>query len=100
MGLGLIMERARVRFDAGGSLGRRLARLVLGLAIVVATYAVPKLLLPAEMPFPAEVVARFVRYVLLGWVVAFVCPWLFVKLGLAPRESEPAGAHRVVTSSP
>lgn len=99
MGLGLIMERAWVRFDVGGSLGRRLVRLVLGLAIVVAVYAGPKLLLPAEMPYPAEATARFLRYVLLGWVTAFGCPWLFVKLGLAPREGEPAGAYRVITSS-
>jgi hypothetical protein len=62
-------------------------------------YAGPKLLLPADMPYPAEVAARIVRYVLLGWVTAFGCPWLFVKLGLAPRESEPAGAYRAVTSS-
>ncbi len=99
MGLGLIMERAWVRFDVGGSLGRRLVRLVLGLVIVVAVYAGPKLLLPAEMPYPAEATARFLRYVLLGWVTAFGCPWLFVKLGLAPREGEPAGAYRVITSS-
>jgi len=99
MGLGVIMERAWVRYDVGGPWLRRLLRLVLGLVIVVAVYAGPKLLLPAEMSYPAEVIARFVRYLLLGWVVAFGCPWLFVKLGLASRESEPDGASRVITSS-
>lgn len=91
MGLGVIMERAWVRFDVGGPWPRRLLRLILGLVIVVVVYAGPKLLLPADMAYPAEVVARFVRYALLGWVVAFGCPWLFVRLGLAPQESESAG---------
>ena len=99
MGLGLIMERAWVRFDVGGPLRIRLLRLVVGLVIVVAVYAGPKLILPAEMPYPAVATARFVRFVLVGWVTAFGCPWLFVKLGLAPREGEPAGAYRVATSS-
>ena len=99
MGLGLIMERAWVRFDAGGPGSRRLLRLALGLVIVVAVYAGPKLLLPAGMPYAAEATARLLRYVLIGWVTAFGCPWLFVKLGLAPREVEPAGAYRVVTST-
>lgn len=92
LGLGVIMERAWVRFEAGGPWLQRLLRLAVGLVIVVAFYAGPKLFLPAEMPYPAEAAARFVRYALLGWVTAFGCPWLFVKLGLAPRESGPASA--------
>jgi membrane-associated phospholipid phosphatase len=99
MGLGLIMERAWVRFGVGGPWPLRLLRLALGLVIVVLFYAGPKLLLPAEMPYPAEVAARFARYVLLGVVIAFGCPWLFVKLGLAPREVQSDGPYRVVTSS-
>jgi membrane-associated phospholipid phosphatase len=99
LGWGVIMERAWVRFDVGGPWHQRLLRLALGLVIVVVFYAGPKLLLPAEMPYAAEVAVRFARYVLLGVVIAFGCPWLFVKLGLAPREVQPAGTHRVVTSS-
>ena len=99
MGLGVIMERAWVRFDVAGPWTRRLLRLAVGLVVVVVVYAGPKLLLPADVAFPAAVIARIVRYVLLGWVTAFGCPWLFVKLGLAPREGEPAGAHRIATAS-
>jgi membrane-associated phospholipid phosphatase len=100
LGLGVVMERAWVRFEAGGPGSRRVLRLALGLLIAVAFYAGPKLLLPADMAYPAEATVRLVRYGLLGWVVAFGCPWLFVKLGLAPQEEEAAGAYRVVTSNP
>ncbi len=99
LGLGVIMERAWVRFEAGGPWSQRLLRLALGLVIVVIFYAGPKLLLPEGMSYTAEVAARFARYVLLGWVTAFGCPWLFVKLGLASREGEPVDAYRVTTSS-
>jgi hypothetical protein len=39
------------------------------------------------MPYGLEATVRLVRYALLGWAVAFACPWLFVRLGLAERES-------------
>ncbi|MBN1660402.1 MAG: phosphatase PAP2 family protein [Anaerolineae bacterium] len=96
IGVGIVLERAYVRFDAGGPWHQRLLRLLLGMVIVVAIYALPKLLLPADLPHGAESVARFVRYVLIGWATGFFCPWLFVKLGLAARETE---APAALTSS-
>ncbi len=89
LGVGVIMERARVRFCTDGSLGRRAFRFGVGLILVAAVYALPKLLIPEEMPYGWETMARLVRYGSLGWVVAFACPWLFVRLGLARREEEP-----------
>lgn len=82
-GVGLVMERARVRFQAGGIWWRRGLRFLLGLAIVGLLYAGPGLILPDDMPYGLDAVLRFVRYGLLGWTVAFFCPWLFVRLGLA-----------------
>ncbi len=89
LGVGVIMERTRVRFGVKGSWGRRALRFGVGLILVAAAYALPKLLLPEELSYGWETMARIVRYGLLGWVVAFACPWLFVRLGLARREEEP-----------
>jgi membrane-associated phospholipid phosphatase len=92
LGLGVIMERAWVRFRADGAWGKRILRLVVGLVIVGILYVGPRLVLPEEMPYGLEATLRFVRYALLGWAVAFPCPWLFVRLGLAERESDLIGS--------
>lgn len=90
LGLGIIMERAYVRFSVAGPVGRRALRLLAGLVIVIVLYAGPSLLLPGEMVYSLEATVRFLRYALLGWVVAFFCPWLFVRLKLAGREADGA----------
>jgi hypothetical protein len=38
------------------------------------------------MAYSLEATAHFVRYALVGWAVTFLCPWLFVRLGLAGQE--------------
>ena len=86
MGVGVLMERAWLRFQAGGPWGRRLLRFLVGVVIVIAVYALPKLIIPEGLSHGVETVIRAVRYVLLGWVVAFGCPWLFVRLKLADRD--------------
>ena len=89
--LGLLMERIWVRFTVAGSLGRRALRLVAGLVVVVVFYVGPRLVLPeAIAPYGLEAGVRVVRYALVGWVATFLCPWLFVRLGLADRETEGA----------
>lgn len=90
LGLGVIMERAWLRFSVDGGLGRRALRLLAGLVVIVIFYAGPGMLLPDELAHGLESALRFVRYALLGWVVAFLCPWLFLRLGLADREPEAA----------
>ncbi|MFN2292457.1 MAG: phosphatase PAP2 family protein [Anaerolineae bacterium] len=92
LGIGVVMERAWVRFRADGAWGKRILRLAVGLVIVGILYAGPRLILPEEMPYGLEATVRLIRYALLGWVVAFPCPWLFVRLGLAERESHPASS--------
>jgi membrane-associated phospholipid phosphatase len=91
LGLGLVMERAWVRFRVEGSVARRALRLLLGLVVVIILYIGPDLLLPEEMANGLEAAVRFLRYALLGWAVAFLCPWIFVKLKLA--EQEPDGTQ-------
>lgn len=84
-GVGIAMERARVRFRVEAVWWRRVIRYLVGLLLVVVCYVGPKLLLPEQQDFDLETILRFTRYAFLGWVVAFLCPWIFVRLGLADR---------------
>ena len=93
LGVGIIMEQRRVGFQVRGEWWRRGLRLVVGLLVVAVLYAGPSQLLPDGLSYDLESVLRFLRYALLGWAVAFLCPWLFVRLRLAEQEAEtrPAG---------
>jgi membrane-associated phospholipid phosphatase len=86
VGVGLIMERAWLRFQVRGPWWQRGLRLAVGLVVVVIFYGVPKLLEPQNLVYGLEALLRFGRYALVGWVAAFLCPWLFVKLRLAGQE--------------
>lgn len=86
LGLGIIMERQTVRFRVDGPWWRRGLRFLVGMAAVGAFYLGPRLLLPENMAYGLEAIIRFVRYALVGWTVAFLCPWLFVRLDLAGQE--------------
>jgi membrane-associated phospholipid phosphatase len=98
LGIGVLMERARLRFRADGLWWRRLLRFLVGLVVVAILYAGPRLILPEDMPYALEASLRFLRYGVVGWAVAFVCPWLFLRLGLAEREEE--GAPVTVQADP
>ena len=86
MGVGVVMERRWVRFRVDGKWWRRGLRFLGGVVVVGIVYAGPKLILPEQMAYGLEAAIRFVRMALLGWVVAFLGPWLFVRLRLAERE--------------
>lgn len=86
LGVGLIMERAWVRFRVDGEWWRRVLRFLLGLVVVAILYVGPRLILPEEMDHGLEVATRLVRYAVVGWAVAFLAPWLFVRLRLAGQE--------------
>jgi membrane-associated phospholipid phosphatase len=84
--VGLVMEQTWVRFRVEGEWWRRGLRLLLGLVVVAIFYAGPRFLLPEDMAYGLEAALRFVRYALVGWSVAFLCPWLFVRLRLAEGD--------------
>jgi membrane-associated phospholipid phosphatase len=86
-GIGLVMERAWVRFKVDGEWWRRGLRYLLGVIVVAIFYIGPKLILPEEMPYGLEAGTRFVRYALVGWTGAFLGPWLFVRLRLAEQSA-------------
>jgi membrane-associated phospholipid phosphatase len=88
LGIGVVMERAWVRFRVGGVWWRRVLRYLVGRGVVGLLYAVPRLLVPNDLAHELEALVRFVRYALVGWAVSYVAPGLFVRLGLAEREGD------------
>lgn len=86
LGIGVMMERAWVRFRADGAWWRRGVRFLLGLVVIAVLYVGPRMVLSKEMTNGLEAIVRFLRYALLGWAVAFLCPWIFVRLRLAEGE--------------
>jgi undecaprenyl-diphosphatase len=96
LGVGLVMERLWVGFQVEGDWRRRALRFLLGLALALLLYAVPRALAPQHLPYGLEATVRFVRYAFVGWAVAFLAPWVFVRLRLArpadrtlPHNSSP-----------
>jgi hypothetical protein len=87
-GVGMAMERAYVRFDVQGSGWRRVLRFLVGMAVVTVFYIIPSLVIPDGLSYGLQSGLRIVRYAVLGWVGSFFCPWLFVRLRLAPREGD------------
>jgi membrane-associated phospholipid phosphatase len=82
-----LWERHNARFSVSGSLGKRTARLLFGLATLAIVYALPKLLL-AGIEAGGPPLVHFLRYVLVGAWASAGAPWLFLKLGLASAEED------------
>lgn len=88
-GMGILLESSRIRFDAGGSVWRRIIRYLLGILVAVGIWAGLRSVLPQDPEWLA-LPLRFLRYLLLLLWVTFFAPWVFVRLRLASadRESE------------
>lgn len=86
LGVGVVMERAWVRFWVAGAWWKRVVRYLVGMIIVGLLYVVPKSLLPDDLAHALEAPLRFIRYALVGWAVAYLAPCLFVRLRLSERE--------------
>jgi undecaprenyl-diphosphatase len=84
-GLGLVFERRRLRFSAGGQLWQRGVRILLGLAVLLALYLGLKALFPGEGQ-PFHLALKFVRYAFVGVWTTLGAPWAFLHLGLAQSE--------------
>jgi membrane-associated phospholipid phosphatase len=83
MGLGFVLERRWVGFEAGGPWWQRVLRFVLGAVILVGLSLGLKAAFAGAAP---EALYRFFRYGLVGLWGAFGAPWLFKRLGLVPLE--------------
>jgi hypothetical protein len=82
LALGGILLKRRGWFDAGGPALQRVLRYLIGLVGVLAIY----MLLGAIFPDGEDLAAymlRYLRYALIGLWIAYLAPWLFIRLGLA-----------------
>ena len=84
---GWLMELRWVGFSTKGSLAQRALRFVVGGVVLIAVWLSSRALLPSE-PETTAVVFRLLRYILVGVWASLGAPWLFVRLGLASRESD------------
>lgn len=87
-GLGAIIEERWVRFRVEGSIGRRVLRYIVGIALVGLIYFGGSVV-PDLEPWALDQAVRLARYALVSLTAIGLAPWLFVKLRLA--DSEPAG---------
>jgi hypothetical protein len=86
-GIGLVLERSRIRFLVDGPIWQRAVRYLLGMAVAVAIWAGLGAVFPDD-PLWLALPLRLLRYALLTLWVTYYAPWLFVKIKLA--QAEPA----------
>jgi hypothetical protein len=82
--VGFVGERRWVGFAVEGRWQARLLRFLLGLGVLLVLWLG---LREAFAGYGGGPYLRVVRYAVLGLWVALGAPWVFQKLGLAPRES-------------
>ena len=87
-GIGLVLEKSRIRFLVAGPLWQRAVRYLLGIIVAVAIWAGLGQLFPDE-PLWLALPLRLLRYSLLTLWVTYYAPWLFVKLKLAQASPDP-----------
>lgn len=88
LSIGFALEGRYVRFAVGGVWWKRALRMLVGLLILALFYLGLSAIVP-DVEAPWLVMSlRFARYALLGFLTAFVVPWVFVKTGLAPVEEK------------
>ncbi len=82
LGAGAVLLHRWGKFSASGSLTARAARFAVGVIGVLLIYFGLRMILPVgEGLLPQSL--RFVRYALVGLWVAYLAPWVFVRLKLA-----------------
>jgi membrane-associated phospholipid phosphatase len=84
---GVLIELRWVEFSAAGPLKQRALRFIIGSAILLVVWLGLKVTLPTK-PETIALIFRLLRYVLVGGWASLGAPWLFVRVGLASRESE------------
>jgi membrane-associated phospholipid phosphatase len=84
--VGLVVESRYVRFSVAGSWWQRALRYVIGVAGLLVAWMGLRLIPPQE-PLLLGLALLGLRYGLAMLWASFIWPWLFVKVGLAARES-------------
>ena len=87
MGGGYLVETRTTNFQVAGSWWKRLLRALLGLVMVIIVYLGLKALFGLVDDPPIRLILRGVRYAAMGLTASIAAPWLFIRLGLAERNS-------------
>lgn len=82
LGLGMAWLAARGGFHTSGTIGQKLARILIGMAGLLLVWLVLRAIFPRDDSLLA-LSLRYARYTLVGAWVAGGAPYLFVRLGLA-----------------
>jgi hypothetical protein len=86
LGVGLVLERLWLGFEADGPWRQRALRYVLGVAVMIGLWLGLRLAFAGLEP---AFLFRFIRYGLMGLWGALGAPWVLVKLGLAGVRPNP-----------
>ena len=88
LGVGFLLEASRTNFSVAGPIWQRVARYLLGIAILVGLWFGSGQVVPDD-PLWLAVPLRILRYAILGLFMAYWAPALFVRIGLAPAGPGP-----------
>ena len=83
MGVGFVLERRWVGFDAGGVWWKRVLRFLLGVVVLFGLWMGLRVAFAGFGEATTALLLRFVRYGLVGLWGGLGAPWAFVRLGLA-----------------
>ncbi len=86
LSIGFVLEGRHVRFSVRGVWWKRILRILVGLLISFLPYLGLSAIVPDVEALWLAMSLRFARYALLGFLTAFVVPWVFVKTGLASAQ--------------
>lgn len=82
LGVGIALERKWLGFEADGTVSSKVVRFLVGVILLIAIHAGLKYafsFMGPAAPF------RFCRYLIIGFWIGFVSPWIFLKLRLAGK---------------
>ncbi len=84
MGVGLAGMNRWAPFSAKGNIEKRILRFLLGLSVALILYGGLGILWNGADP-PINPILRYLRFVLIGFWMVFLAPWLFLRWKLAER---------------
>ncbi len=92
LGIGINLERSRVRFQAGGAVWKRVLRYVVGIIVTVGLKEglsfIFSFIFPADLTW-LVISLRIIRYAILLLWVGYYGPMVFVRLHLANADPDP-----------
>lgn len=87
IGIGLLLESSRIRFDSRGSIVQRILRYLVGIITTGIIFYGLRTLFPDtnEAAYIISIPLRFLRYLITSFWVVYFAPALFIRLNLAQQ---------------